>query len=167
MGASIQQPPAVDQPQERRNWAPMGVGPAVVLAVLGAVALLSGRPSAETNANDPYLARMQVSGLHMSRAQNLAGGSLTYIEGKLTNNGDRTITTAREEVIFRNSLGEVAQKDVLTGSVLLRDQPYADYGPIEQSPLAPGQTRDFRLILEHVTADWDGQMPQVKVVSVS
>jgi len=145
----------------------MVIGAAVVLAVLGALTLLSGRPPAETNTNGPYLAKMQVSGVHMSRAQNLAGGSLTYIEGKITNNGDHKITAAREEVIFKNSLNEVAQKDVLTVNVLLRELPYADYGPIDQAPLTPGQTRDFRVVLEHVTADWNGQMPQVKVVSVS
>jgi hypothetical protein len=166
MNASIQQP-LLDQPPDRRNWIPMAIGVAVVLAVLGAVALFSGRPSSQTNTNDPYLPKMQVSGLHMAQAQNLAGASLTYIEGKITNNGDRKITAAREEVIFRNSLGEVAQKDVIAVNVLLRSIPYDDYGPLDQAPLAPGQSRDFRLTLEHVTEDWNGQMPQVRVVSVS
>src|SRR5260370_30173965 len=126
MNASIQKRPFVDQPAERRKWVPMIVGAAVVLAVLGAVALLSGRRPAETTTG-PYLAKMQVSGLHMSRAENYAGTYLTYIEGKITNNGDRKVTAAHEEVIFRNGLGEISQKDVLVVTVLLRDQSYADY----------------------------------------
>jgi len=167
MNASIQQPPSAEQPQDRRNWTPMIIGAVVVLAVLVALALFSSRPSSQANTNDPYLAKMQVSDVHMAQAQNLAGASFTYIKGKITNNGDRKITGAREEVIFRNSLGEIAQKDVIVVNVLLRSIPYDDYGPIDQAPLAPGQTRDFQLTLEHVTADWDGQMPQVRVVAVS
>src|ERR1700682_2306511 len=163
MNASIDQPTPVEQVQDHRNWMPMAIGAAVVLVVLGALILFSGRPSSQANTNSPYLVKMQVSGVHMARAETLGGTSLTYVEGKITNNGDRKITAAREEVVFKNSLGEIAQKDALVVTVLLREQPYADYGPLDQAPLAPGQTRDFRLILEHVTADWDGQMPQVKV----
>jgi len=156
------------QPEERRNWVPMAAGAIVVLALIG-VFILLGRgspPDANVKPADPYLAKMQVSGLHMATAQNFAGSSVTYIEGKITNSGDRKITAARVEVLFKNSLGEVAQKEVLPVTVLLPNVPYVDYGPIEQAPLAPAQARDFRLTLEHVSAEWDGQIPQVKVVSL-
>ncbi len=146
----------------------MAAGAVVVLAMIG-VFMLLGRssPPTDVKAVDPYLAKMQVSGLHMATAQNFAGSSVTYIEGKITNGGDRKLTAARVEVLFKNSLGEVAQKEMLAVTVLLPNVPYVDYGPIEQAPLAPAQTRDFRLTLEHVSTDWDGQIPQVKVVSVS
>jgi len=52
-------------------------------------------------------------------------------------------------------------------TVLLPNVPYVDYGLIDRAPLAAVQTRDFRLTLEHVTADWDGQAPTVKVVSMA
>src|SRR6266700_5818707 len=154
--------------EERRNWVPMGAGVAVVLVILGAFFLFGRFNHSDTviKADDPYLAKMQISGLHMATAQNFAGSSVTYIEGKITNSGDRKITAARVEVLFKNSLGEVAQKEVLPVTVLLPNVPYVDYGPIEQAPLAPAQARDFRLTLEHVSAEWDGQIPQVKVVSL-
>jgi hypothetical protein len=103
----------------------------------------------------------------MATAQNFAGGSVTYIEGKLANGTDRKVTGASVQVIFKNSLGEISQKDTLPVTVLLPNVPYVDYGLIDRAPLAAGQTRDFRLTLEHVTTDWDGQVPTVKVVSIA
>ena len=146
----------------------MGAGVAVVLVILGAFFLFGRFNHSDTviKADDPYLAKMQISGLHMATAQNFAGSSVTYIEGKITNNGDRRVTAARAEVLFKNGMSEIAQKEMLAVTVLLPNMPYVDYGPIDQAPLAPGQTRDFRLTLEHISTDWDGQIPQVKVVSV-
>jgi hypothetical protein len=77
------------------------------------------------------------------------------------------VTGASVQVIFKNSLGEVAQKDTLPVTVLLPNVPYVDYGLMDRAPLAAGQARDFRLTLEHVSTDWDGQVPQVKPVSMA
>ena len=158
--------PPTDQ-TEKRAWVPMAAGGALVLVLIVVLVLLTraGRPPAPVP-GDPNLAKLQVSGLHMATAQNFAGGSVTYIEGKLTNGSDRKVTGASVQVIFKNSLGETAQKDTLPVTVLLPNVPYVDYGLIDRAPLAPGQTRDFRLTLEHVTTDWDGQVPTVKVVSI-
>jgi hypothetical protein len=166
---SEQQPfsPAQQQ-EEKRNILPMAIGGVIVLVLIVGVVLLTraGKPE-NTSAGDPNLAKLQVSGLHMATAENFAGGSVTYIEGKLTNSTDRKVTAANVQVMFKNSLGEIAQKDTLPVTVLLPNTPYVDYGLIDRAPLAPGQTRDFRLTLEHVTTDWDGQVPTVKVVSIA
>lgn len=170
MADSEQEPvftPLTNQ-NEKRNWLPL-IGGAAFLAVLALVVILLGRTAKPVNTNpkDPNLARLQISELHMATAQNFAGSSVTYIEGKITNTTDRKITDASVEVLFKNSLGETAQKDTLPVTILLRTTPYADYGSIESLPLASGQSRDFRLTLEHVSTDWDGQVPQVRVVTVS
>jgi hypothetical protein len=159
--------PPTDQ-SESRNWVPMAVGGGFVLVLIIGVVLLTraGKP-ASAAPGDPNLAKLQVSGLHMATAENFAGGSVTYIEGKIANATDRKVTAASVQVIFKNSLGEIAQKDTLPVTVLLPNVPYVDYGLIDRAPLAPGQTRDFRLTLEHVTTDWDGQVPTVKVVSLA
>jgi hypothetical protein len=169
MGDSEQGPvlsPQTNQ-SESRSWVPMAAGGAFVLLLVVAVILLTrgGKPTG--NPADPNLSKLQVSNLHMATAQNFAGGSVTYIEGKLTNSTDRKVTGASVQVIFKNSLGEIAQKDTLPMTVLLPNVPYVDYGLIDRAPLAAGQARDFRLTLEHVTTDWDGQVPTVKVVSIA
>ena len=158
----------VQQQEEKRNILPMAIG-VVVVAVIIAVLVFATRGGKSTGGNpaDPNLAKLQVSNLHMATAQNFAGGSVTYIEGKLTNGIDRKVTAASVQVLFKNSLGEIAQKDTLPVTVLLPNVPYVDYGLIDRAPLAAGQTRDFRLTLEHVTTDWDGQVPTVKVVSIA
>jgi hypothetical protein len=152
---------------ENRSWVPMAAGGAFVLLLVVGVVLLTRGGKSTGNPADPNLAKLQVSNLHMATAQNFAGGSVTYIEGKLANGTDRKVTGASVQVIFKNSLGETSQKDTLPVTVLLPNVPYVDYGLIDRAPLAAGQTRDFRLTLEHVTTDWDGQIPTVKVVSIA
>lgn len=153
--------------EERKSMLPMAIGAILVLAIVGAMVLLTRSSKPTSNPADPNLQKLQISEIHMATAQNFAGGSVTYIEGKITNGSDRKLTGASVQVVFKNSLGETAQKDTLPVTVLLPNVPYVDYGPIDRAPLAPGQTRDFRLTLEHVTTDWDGQTPQVKAVSIA
>ena len=148
-----------------RNWMPMAIGAALVLvAVVLAIVFTRGGDKAEQT--NPYASKLLISNLHMATAENFAGGTVTYIEGSLANSGDRKLTDARVEVLFKNALGQVSQREQLPLTILLPNAPYVDYGPLERAPLSPGQTRGFRLTLEHITADWDGQIPQVRVVSV-
>lgn len=147
----------------------MAAGAAFLVVVIAVILLIAraGQPAGNANENDPNLAKVQLSDLHMATADNFAGNSVTYIEGKITNTSNRKVTAVRVNIVFKNSLGETVQEEkALTLAVLLRSEPYVDYGPVDQAPLASGQARDFRLTLEHVSADWDGQLPQVRVVSV-
>jgi hypothetical protein len=157
-------PPA---PDDERNWLPMAVGAGLVVLAVVAVIVFTRMGLSRPQAGDPYIAKLEVGGLHMARAENFAGGSVTYILGRIANTGDKRIKGARVQVVFKNSIGEISQKDVVPVAVRVPNAPYEDYGPLESLPLAPGQVRDFRVTLEFVTPDWDGQVPQVKVVSVS
>jgi len=167
MAAQEELPLSPASEPEERNWIPMIVGVVVVAAIVGAITIfsISGRSNRPTG-NDPYLAKLQLSDLHMATAQNFAGTSVTYIEGAVTNTGDRKVNGARVEVRFKNSLGEISQKEPLPLTVVLPNTPYVDYGTLDRAPLAPGQSRGFRLTLEYVTPDWDGQVPELKVISV-
>src|SRR5262245_41654887 len=99
---------------DRSNRAPMIIGVAVTLALLMAfiaIGRLARGPSAP--APDPYIKSLQLSGFKLSQAQNFVGGNVTYLEGRLTNAGERTVNAATVRVIFKNSLGEVSQAEVL------------------------------------------------------
>jgi hypothetical protein len=156
------------EPQKESHWIPMAIGAAVVAAVVVAF-IIFGRsgPSAVPTQVDPYAAKLQIGNLHMATAENFAGGSVTYILGTIANTGDKKVTGLRVEVLFKNSLNETAQKETLPLMALLPNTPYVDYGTLDRAPLVPGQRRDFRLTLEHVSSDWDGQLPAVRVISVS
>lgn len=146
----------------------MAIGGALVVVAVAIIILITrSGPSSGAKQPNPYAAKLQVDDLHMATAENFAGGSVTYIQGRITNAGEKKVTGATVQVLFKNSLGEIAQKETLPVMVVMPNTPYRDYGPLQRAPLAPGQARDFRLALEHVTADWDGQMPTVSVVSVS
>jgi|SRR5579872_5402251 len=164
--------PPLGQLEDSRPWAPRAIGAALVVVIVAAFAFFGrdagrGASAAPPRQGDPYAAKLQISGLHMATAENFAGGSVTYVEGAVTNAGDRKVTGARVEVIFKNGLGEISQKESLPLLALLPNSPYVDYGPLDRAPLGPGQSRDFRLTLEHVTADWDGQIPDVRTVAVN
>jgi hypothetical protein len=170
MDDSEQQPfTPVEEQSEKRSWTPMAVGLALVVVIVAVLVLAgrAGKNASSAGSGDPNIAKVQISSVHMATAANFAGNSVTYIEGKISNQSDKKVTGARVEVRFKNSLGETAQKDVLPVAVVMPNTPYLDYGPLERAPLAPGQSSNFRLTLEHVTTDWDGQMPQVKVVAVA
>jgi hypothetical protein len=168
------QPPIPDQPapdpaaeeEKERSWLPMAIGTGLVVVVLLAVTVIARMGQTKQKAPDSYLTKLEIGGLHMATAENFAGGSVTYILGRIANTGDKKVTSARVQIIFRNSIGEVSQKEVVPVTVLLPNIPYQDYGSLDRAPLAPGQLRDFRLTLEYVTTDWDGQVPQIKVVAV-
>jgi len=166
--AASHEPFSSSAPQpEPRNWTPIILGLAVVAVIVAAVVLLTRMGRHEANPNDPYLAKLQLSNLSLATAQNFAGTSVTYIEGTLTNSGDRKVTGARAFVVFKNSLGEITQKEPLPVTVLIPNSPYVNYGTLDRAPLAPGQSREFRLTIEYITPDWDGQIPQVTITSVS
>lgn len=155
------------QQAEPRNWTPIIAGVGLVAVIIAVVVTLSRLGQQAPTPGDPYLSKVQLSNLHMATAQNFAGTSVTYIEGTITNTGDRKVTDAMVEVQFKNSLGETSLKEnALPVTVALSNTPYTDYGTLDRAPLGPGKARDFRLTIEYVTPDWDRQLPQVKVVSV-
>ena len=147
---------------------PMIVGALVVLFALGAL-ILAGR-NARSNATaavDPYVKNVQLSDFKLSQAENFVGGNVTYLEGKVKNAGTKTVTGAQLRVVFKNSLDEVTQSETLPLMVITARQPYIDTADLRSQPLKPGDSRDFRLTFEHVTADWNGALPDVLVQSVT
>lgn len=167
--ADSAQPPfsSGTQEAEPRNWTPIIAGAGLVAVIILVVVVLSRMGQHSPTPGDPYLSKVQLSNMHMATAQNFAGTSVTYIEGTITNTGDGKLTDATVQVQFKNSLGETTLKEnALPVTVALTNTPYTDFGSLERAPLAPGKSRDFRLTIEYITPDWDGQLPQVKVVSV-
>ena len=69
--------------------------------------------------------------------------------------------------MFKNSLGEIAQTEDVPLRVLQTGGPYLDAVDLSMSPLAPGQSKPFRLTFEHVTADWNQAYPELQVSDVT
>jgi len=151
----------------------MAIAAGVVIVILAVVVIILERNKRTTTvapiaaAADAYADSLPISGLAMSESANLAGGKVTYLDGHIANKGNRTVTGIAVQVLFRNSAQEVAQNDPLQQMKFIRTRdPYIDLEPITAAPLKPGAERDFRLIFDAVTPDWDGVYPQIRILHV-
>ena len=102
----------------------------------------------------------------MSESGNLAGGKVTYLDGHIVNKGSKTVTGITVQVLFRNSAQEVAQNESQPLKIIRTRDPYVDVEPVSAAPLKPGDEKEFRLIFDAVTPDWDGVYPQVRILHV-
>ena len=155
-----------------RNWLPLVIAAAAVL-VAGAVVVVvleHGKRTATiapvSATADPYASSLPISGLQMSESANLAGGKVTYLDGHIANRGNRTVTGVSVQVLFRNAAQEVAQNETQQLKIIRMRNPYVDVEPVAAAPLKPGDERDFRLIFDSVTPDWDGAYPQLRILHV-
>ena len=169
-GPDLQLVPAAE-PRER-NWIPLAVAAAVVLIAAAAVVLTleHGKRAATVTpisaAQDAYAASLPITGLAMSESGNLAGGKVTYLDGHIANAGSRTVTGVTVQVLFRSFAHEVAQNETQPLKIIRMREPYIDVEPVSAAPLKPGDERDFRLIFDAVSQDWDGAYPEVRVIHV-
>jgi len=158
--------------KDERNWLPLAVAAAIVIAVAAGLVLFfehsKGGPAVTpiSAPTDPYAANLTISGLAMSESSNLAGGKVTYLDGKIANQGSKTVTGITVQVLFRDPAHEVAQNETQPLKIIRTRDPYIDVEPLSASPLKPGETEDFRLIFDTVAADWDGVMPEIRIIHV-
>lgn len=115
---------------------------------------------------DAYAASLPLSNLAMSESANLAGGKVTYIDGVVTNQGSKTVSAVTVQIAFHNVMNQLSQKDTMPLNLIRTREPYVDTQPVSATPIHPGEQREFRLILDHVTADWNQQYPELRVIEV-
>jgi hypothetical protein len=149
---------------------PIAIAAAVIVAVVIALVLLNRGNSGPkalpvSTPTDPYAANLPISNLAMSESSNLAGGKVTYLDGHIANKGDRTISGITVQVLFRNIAHEVAQNETQQIKLIRTRDPYIDVQPVSAAPLKPGDERDFRLIFDAVTQDWDGAYPEIRIIT--
>ena len=161
------EPSPLSQPPRDSNLRPILAGVALVIVVVGVIVLLSRGTPKGPAAPHPYAPKLRISGLKMSQAENFAGFKVTYIDGTLTNTGDKTVVRAMVHVIFKNSMDQIAQIEDLPLRVLQTGGPYPDAVDLSVSPLDPGQSKLFRLTFEHVTTDWNQAYPELQVTDVT
>jgi hypothetical protein len=103
----------------------------------------------------------------MSAAENFVGATVSYVDGTVTNSGDKTVTHAVVEVRFKDDLGQLAQREEIPLQVLKTTGPYPEAVDFNVSPLPPGQSKTFRLTFEGISAQWNRQYPEIQVTDVA
>jgi hypothetical protein len=158
-------------PRER-NWMPLAIAAGIVVAVVVLLIVLFGRGNTAPAVTpisaplDPYAKNLVISNLQMSQAANLAGGNLTYIDGHIINNGSLTVTGITAQVLFRDYAHQIAQNETQPMKIIRMRAPYIDTEPVAAAPLKPGDGRDFRLVFDTLTQDWNGEYPEIRIVHV-
>jgi hypothetical protein len=155
-----------------RTWVPLVIAIAFGLAVVVAGLFLSGRarhsqdPGGLSATPDSYAARLPITNLAMSESSNLAGGKVTYLDGHIANQGDRTVNEVMVQVTFRDYANKVAQSQKLPLTLIRMREPYIDTVMVSAAPLKPGAQQDFRLNFDAVSPDWAGALPEVQILHV-
>ena len=167
MGSLLQPSPAATTDERDSNWRPIMLGVVLVVVVVVIASLLLRTDSKIANAPHPYAANIKFSDLKMSAAENFVGSTVTYLDGTVTNAGDKTVTRALVRVSFKDSLGQIVQADDVPLRILQTSGPYPEAVDLAVAPLAPSQSKPFRLTFEHVTADWNHEYPELRVTDVA
>ena len=70
-------------------------------------------------------------------------------------------------MLFRDVANEVTQNETQPLKLIRTREPYVDIEPVSADPLKPGDEKDFRLIFDAVSPDWNGAYPQVRIIRVT
>ena len=165
MGGLIQPTPATEEPDSSRRTIAIAVAVVIVIAVVGAF-LLRGQPKGASGP-PPYAANLKLSDFKMSAAENFVGATVSYVDGTVTNTGDKTVTHVMVDVNFKDDMGQTVQREEIPLQVLKTTGPYPEAVDFRVLPLPPGQSQTFRLTFEAISAQWNHQYPDIQVTDVA
>jgi hypothetical protein len=156
--------PAAQQEESRLRPILIGV---VIVGVVVALIALAFRGEQKKSAEPPaYAANLKFSDLKASAAQNFVGATVSYLDGTVTNTGDKTVIHAIVRITFRDDMGQMAQREELPIHVLRTGGPYDEAVDLNMSPLEPGQSKPFRLTFENISAQWNHAYPEMQIMDV-
>ncbi|MBI4464054.1 MAG: hypothetical protein HY647_05065 [Acidobacteria bacterium] len=153
-------PATEQQPEEKRR-----IPPAIVVALLLVaglvVALFVFAPGQQdTSPTTPlkeaptYAEQLELSDLQLSAAENFLGQQVVYLNGKMANQGSKTVGLVRVRLSFRDYLGQV----------ILREE--IELLGVRSQPLRSGEVRDFQLSFDRLPGSWNVQVPEIEFASI-
>jgi hypothetical protein len=168
-------PPLFTTPKPEPSSNPLlawGIAGAVVLILVAGVLFLTRHePAVPANAIlplDPYAQNLIFSQIVMSESTSLSGGKSTFIDGHVRNTGSRIVTGATVQVLFGSfDPAQPPQLETVPLTLIRTHEPYIDTEPLSAAPLAPGDDREFRLIFEDISPNWNQQLPELHPVQVT
>jgi hypothetical protein len=146
---------------------PILIGIVIVGAVVGVLALILRSEQKKPAPPPAYAANLKFSDLQTSAAQNFVGATVSYIDGTITNTGDKTVTHAVVQITFKDDMGQTAQREENAIRVLRTGGPYDEAVDLSVSPLAPAQSKPFRLTFENISAQWNHAYPDLQITQIT
>jgi hypothetical protein len=153
--------------REESSLRPILIGIVIVGIVVGFLALIFRTEQKKPVAPPAYAANLKFSDLKTSAAQNFVGATVSYIDGTITNTGDKTVTHAVAQITFKDDMGQVAQREEVAIRVLRTGGAYDEAVDLSQAPLNPGQSEPFRLTFENISAQWNHAYPDLQITQIT
>jgi len=164
---SLIEPSSKPTTERESSVRPILVGIVIVGIVVGILALLLRSEQKKLTPPPAYAANVKFSDLKTSAAQNFAGATVSYLDGVITNAGNMTVIHATVQITFKDDMGQTAQREELPIRVLRTGGPYDEAVDLNLSPLAPGESKPFRLIFDNISAQWNHAYPDLQITQVS
>lgn len=101
-----------------------------------------------------YIRNLALSDVTMSAKLNYFSQKAVEIQGKITNNGDRTLNVVEVTCVFRDYANQVVARERV--AIVSR----------RMGGLKPGETKPFRLPFDNAPENWNQQMPQLVIASI-
>ena len=101
-----------------------------------------------------YVRNLQLSEVGMKATESYMKQQVVEITGKITNNGDRTLNVVEINCVFYDAYGQLVLRERV--SVVGR----------RTGPLAPGQTKSFRLAFDTIPESWNQALPQLVIAQI-
>ncbi len=166
--SSIDPQPAVNVTEEAdSSRRAIVIAVVAVMALVLAVTILLRQPPKAAKVPQPYIASLKLGDFKMSAAENFIGATVSYLDGTISNTGDKTVTHAVVEVTFKDDAGQLAQRDEVPLQVVRNNGAYTEPVDLSVAPVAPGQTQPFRLTFERISAQWNRQYPEIRITDIT
>jgi len=146
---------------------PILIGIVIVGIVVGVLALILRSDEKKPAEPPAYAANLKFSDMKTSGAQNFVGATVSYLDGVITNAGDKMVIHAVVKITFKDDMGQTAQREEVPIHVLRIGGPYDEAVDLTISPLAPGESKPFRLIFGNISAQWNHAYPDLQISEVS
>lgn len=166
MDSLDQQTPPAEEERDTSRLIIMGAV-TVVIGIVLIAAFLFRQPPKTVKPPSPYIAQLKLSNFKMSAAENFIGATVSYIDGDITNTGNKTVARVIVEVNFEDSMGQLAQREELPLRVVRTNGAYLEPVDLNVAPLGPGQTEPFRLTFDSISAQWNHQYPDITITDVT
>jgi hypothetical protein len=164
MGGLIQPTPVAEERDSSRRTIAISMAVVIALAVIMAF-LLRSQPQ-NASGPPPYATSLKLSDFKMNAVKNFVGATITYLDGTVTNTGDKTVTRVIVEVKFKDDMGQLAQQEEMPLQVLKTTGPYPEAWDFKVSPLGPNQSQACRLTFDRISEQWNHQYPDIQITDV-
>jgi hypothetical protein len=144
-------------PKENRSLIPVAIVALVVAAGGGAFwYFLRSAPSeaaapALTAEGKAYVRHLKLGEVEMTKTESWVQAAVVEITGKITNTGDRTLRMVELHCVFYDPYGQLVLRQRVA---------------IVRAPLAPDETRTFRLPFDNIPDSWNQALPQLVIANI-